>query len=567
MRIDAIFANGRFTTLDALRPRATRLGVLNGRIAGFDEELDGVTADRVYDLGGAPVVPGFNDAHHHLSMRGLRLGEVDLGEHAVATLDELYAAVAERAATLPADAWVRGAGYDQNKLRRKNSDAKRLDEGWRSGGGRGHPTRTALDRAAGGRPVWLAHTSGHMGVVNTAAFTAMGFPDLASVPDVDGGTIGRDAAGLPDGLLTEQAQGLVYAVLRPAPFEDYVTAIGRAGEVAAAEGLTSFTEPGVGLGRVAGNGAADVAAFQVAAERGLLRQRATLMPVSGALHEGGPYERGAPWYGLDLGVRTGIGDEWLRLGPVKVFSDGSLIGRTAAMCCDYAGEAGNSGFFQEPEDHLRDVIVNAHLYGWQVATHAIGDRAVGFVLDAYAEAQRRLPRPDARHRIEHCGVASDEHVARLAELGVIPVPQGRFIGEIGDGMLAALGAERARGAYRQRSFLDAGLTLPGSSDCPVVDGAPLRGIHDMVNQRTDSGAPFNPAEAVTAEQALRAFTHGSAYAAHEEHRKGTLTHGKAADFVVLSDDLLSVPSESIRNLEVGATVIGGAFAYDAAGLA
>lgn len=549
MRIDALFANARFTTLDPGRPYATRLGVLNGRIAGFDEELDGVTADRVYDLGGAPVVPGFNDAHHHLSMRGLRLGEVDLGEHAVATLDELYAAVAERAATLPEDAWVRGAGYDQNKL------------------GGSHPTRTALDRAAGGRPVWLAHTSGHMGVVNTAAFAAMGFPDLASVPDVDGGTIGRDADGLPDGLLTEQAQGLVYAVLRPAPFEDYVEAIGRASEVAARDGLTSFTEPGVGLGRVAGNGAADVAAFQVAAERGLLRQRATLMPVSGALHEAGPYERGTPWYGLDLGVRTGIGDEWLRLGPVKVFSDGSLIGRTAAMCCDYAGEAGNSGFFQEPEADLRDVIVNAHLYGWQVATHAIGDRAVGFVLDTYAEAQRRLPRPDARHRIEHCGVASDEHVVRLAELGVIPVPQGRFIGEIGDGMLAALGTERARGAYRQRSFLDAGITLPGSSDCPVVDGAPLRGIHDMVNQRTDSGKPFNPAEAVTAEQALRAFTYGSAYAAHEEHRKGTLTRGKLADFVVLSDDLLSVPPESIRNLEVGATVIGGAFAYDAAGVA
>jgi len=548
MRIDAIFTNARFTTLDAARPYATRLGVLHGRIVGLDEELDGVTADRTYDLGGAPVVPGFNDAHHHLSMRGQRLAEIDLGEHAVATLDELYAAVAERAATLPEGAWVRGAGYDQNKL------------------GGTHPTRTALDKAAGGRPVWLAHTSAHMGVVNTAAFRAMGF-DLESVPEVPGGTVGRGADGLPDGLLTEQAQGLVFDVLRPAPFDDYVAAIGRASEVAAAEGLTSFTEPGVGLGRVAGNGAADVAAFQVAVARGLLRQRAALMPVSGALHAGGPYEPGAPWFGLDLGVRTGIGDEWLRIGPVKVFSDGSLIGRTAAMCCDFAGEAGNTGFFQEPEDDLRDVIVNAHLYGWQVATHAIGDRAVGFVLDTYAEAQRRLPRPDTRHRIEHCGVASAEHVARITELGVVPVPQGRFVGELGDGMLAALGAERARGAYRQKSFLDAGITVPGSSDCPVVDGAPLRGIHDMVNQRTDSGAPFNPAEAVTAEQALRAFTYGSAYAVHEEHRKGTLARGMAADFVVLSDDLLAVPAASIREIEVGATVVAGAFVYDAANLA
>lgn len=549
MRIDAIFTNARFTTLDAARPSASRLGVLHGRIVGFDEELDGVTADRTYDLGGAPVVPGFNDAHQHLSMRGLRLSEVELGERAVSTLDELYAKVAERAASLPEGAWVRGAGYDQNKL------------------GGTHPSRAPLDRATGGRPVWLAHTSGHMGVVNTAAFHAMGYADLASVPDVDGGTVGRDADGLPDGLLTEQAQGLVYAVLRPAAFEDYVAGIGRASEVAAAEGLTSFTEPGVGVGRVAGNGAADVAAFQVAAERGLLRQRATLMPVSGALHEDGAYEPGASWFGLDLGVRTGIGDEWLRIGPVKVFSDGSLIGRTAAMSVDYAVEAGNRGFFQEPESDLRDVIIRAHLYGWQVATHAIGDRAVGFVLDTYAEAQRRLPRPDARHRIEHCGVASEEHVARIAELGVIPVPQGRFIGEIGDGMRTALGPERARLAYRQRSFLDAGIIVPGSSDCPVVDGAPLRGIHDMVNQHTDTGAPFNPAEAVTAEQALRAYTHGSAYAAHEDHRKGTLTPGKLADFVVLSDDLLSVPPTSIRELQIAATVVAGTFTHDAAGLA
>ncbi|HEY3683137.1 MAG TPA: amidohydrolase [Streptosporangiaceae bacterium] len=549
MRIDAIFTNARFTTLDAARPAAARLGVLNGRIAGFDEELDGVTADHVYDLGGAPVVPGFNDAHHHMSMRGQRLAEVDLGERAVRTLDELYAAVAERAATLPEGAWVRGAGYDQNKL------------------GGGHPTREALDRAAGGRPVWLAHTSAHMGVVNTAAFRAMGFADPASVPDVDGGTVGRGADGLPDGLLAEQAQGLVFDVLRPAAYEDYVAGIGRASAVAASEGLTSFTEPGVGLGRVAGNGAADVAAFQDAVARGLLRQRATLMPVSGALHAGGKYAPGADWFGLDLGVRTGIGDEWLRLGPVKVFSDGSLIGRTAAMCCDYVGEAGNTGFFQEPEPELRELIVRAHLHGWQVATHAIGDRAVGFVLDAYAEAQRRLPRTDVRHRIEHCGVASGEQVARIAGLGVVPVPQGRFVGEIGDGMLAALGAERARGAYRQRSFLDAGITVPGSSDCPVVDGAPLLGIHDMVNQRTDSGAPFNPAEAVTAEQALRAFTHGSAYAAHEEARKGTLSRGKLADFVVLSDDLQAVRAESIREIQVGATVVAGSLVYDAANLA
>nr|WP_279582752.1 amidohydrolase family protein [Fodinicola feengrottensis] len=174
-----------------------------------------------------------------------------------------------------------------------------------------------------------------------------------------------------------------------------------------------------------------------------------------------------------------------------------------------------------------------------------------------------LPRPDARHRIEHAGVTTDEDLARMVALGVIPVPQGRFVGEIGDGMLAALGPARARHCYRLRSFLDAGITLPGSSDSPVVDGSPLRGIHDMVNRRTDSGVPFVPAEALTAEQALRAYTHGSAYAVHEERVKGTLSRGKLADFVVLSDDLLAVPATRIRDLGVGATVVGGEVIYDA----
>lgn len=546
MHLDVIYRSGRLTTLDERRPTATSLGVLGGRIAGLDEELDGATAGRVVDLGGAPVVPGFDDAHHHLSMRGQRLRELDLRASAVGSLDALYERVAARAAELPPGAWVRGNGYDQNKTG-------------------SHPTRTALDRAAGGHPVWLQHCSGHMGVVSTAAFARMGFPDLAAVPDVDGGEVGRDPDGTPNGLLAERAQELAFAVLRPMAFEDFVAGIALASEVAAAEGLTSVTEPGIGGGLV-GNGPADLAAFAVARERGLLRQRATLMPSAPVLRDVGVFEGDRQWFGLDLGVRTGFGDEWLRVGPVKLFADGSLIGRTAAMCVDYADAPGNRGFLQQDAGELHDLIVRAHCFGWQVATHAIGDRAVDVVLDAYADAQRRLPRPDVRHRIEHCGVTSEEQVARIVELGVVPVSQGRFVTEIGDGMLDALGPQRSRMCYRQRSFIDAGAVLPGSSDCPVVDGAPLLGMHDLVNQRTASGRPFNTDEALTPAQALRAYTVGSAYAAHAELSKGTLSRGKLADFVVLSEDPLAVAPERIREIEVGATVVGGEVAHDAAGL-
>ncbi len=202
-----------------------------------------------------------------------------------------------------------------------------------------------------------------------------------------------------------------------------------------------------------------------------------------------------------------------------------------------------------------------------MATHAIGDAAIDVVLDAYDLAQQRHPRPDTRHRIEHCAVTRPDQLARLRRLKVIPVPQGRFVHELGDGFIAALGAPRTGWCYRGRSFLDAGLPLPGSSDCPVVRGDPLLGIHDMVNRTTSSGQPLAANEAVTPLEALRAFTVGSAYAAHEESVKGTLAVGKLADFVVLSDDPLQVPHERLGSITVGATVVGGEVRHDAGSVA
>jgi hypothetical protein len=240
-----------------------------------------------------------------------------------------------------------------------------------------------------------------------------------------------------------------------------------------------------------------------------------------------------------------------------VFADGSLIGRTAAMFEPFAGDGDDAGFFQTEPAELTEIITGAHLGGWQVATHAIGDRAVSTVLDIYEQCLARHPRADARHRIEHAGVTREADVKRMARLGVIPVPQARFISEIGDGMKDALGPARTPDCYRQRSFLAAGIPLPGSSDRPVVKGAPLLGIHDLVNQRTESGEPFNPQEALTPEEALTAYTLGSAHASFDEHAKGSITPGKLADLVVLDDDLLTVPVEEIESTRVWLTVFDG----------
>lgn len=527
------------------RPTARAIAVLHGRIVAFDDDAESLSATaRVReDFGELAVFPGFHDAHCHTPSYGISLGELDLSTPPVSSLDELYGAVAARARTTQAGGWVIGAGYDQNKI------------------GGSHPARQRLDEAAGGRPVWLQHTSGHMCVVNSVVLEAIG-PALEG--PIEGGSVVRDEDGRPTGLLQERAQALVQALVLPRSLEAIATAIGRAHDVYLSEGLTSVCDAGIAGGWI-GQSPVELAAYQLARETGRLRVRSTVMPSSDVLAAVAGHEdddmRSA--LGLATGLRTGLGDEWLRLGPVKVFSDGSLIGRTCWMEHGFEDDPDNSGYAQADPEHLRSVIVGAHLAGWQVATHAIGDAAVSFVLDCYAEALARAPRADHRHRIEHCGVTPPASLARIAELGVIPVPQGRFIGEIGDGMLAALGEERARHAYRLASFLDAGVTLPGSSDRPVVDGRPLLGIHDMANRRTESGAAFAEDESLSVEQAMRAYSVGSAFAERTEGDRGSLALGQLADFVVLGADPRDVRASEIRDVPVVATVVGGTLGYDA----
>jgi predicted amidohydrolase YtcJ len=548
MRVDRIFEGGTLLTMDARRPRATALAVLGGRIVAVgegDELRRHLDAERVVSLQGRTVVPGFHDAHNHMPAFGLGLADVSLSSPPVASVEDILRAVKARAATEPPGSWIIGAGYDQNKLAE----------------GR-HPRAAELDAVAPDHLVWLRHNSGHMCVVGGRVLDAIG---IDRVPMPEGGVVERDAGGRPTGLLQEQAQALVRALVFPYPEAVLVDAIARASEHYLREGLTSVQEAGVGGGLVA-RSPVELVAWQEARRQGRLGVRATLMVAAEALHDLPHAAADGDGFGLDLGIRTGWGDEWLRIGAMKVFSDGSLIGRTAAMRCDFEGEPGNRGFFQTDLDRLRRVITRAHRAGWQVATHAIGDRAVAAVLDIYQDALAAHPRPDHRHRIEHCGVCRAEDVRRLAALGVIPVPQGRFISEIGDGMLAALGPERSPWCYRQKSFLEAGLSVPGSSDRPVVKGAPLLGIHDMVNQRTASGRPFNPAEAITAEQAIRCYTLHSARAAFRETDLGSLEPGKLADFIVLSADPTAISPEDIAAVEVLATVVGGRVAHDRAGL-
>ncbi|MFJ5679691.1 amidohydrolase [Streptomyces sp. NPDC093097] len=545
MLLDLLVRNARIHTLDEQRPMARALGVLHGRVVGLDEDVEHLAAARVLDAGGATVVPGFNDAHCHTAWFGLTLSQLDLS--GARDPEEVHAAVAAHAARLPDGAWVVGAGLRPGDM-----------------GGR-HPHRDALDRAAGGRPVWLKHASGHACVVNSPVLRAAGAlePGFADPP---GGVVGRDADGRPNGLLEETAQRLVQDQVLPYSVETVGAAIDRATGHYLTEGITSFTEAGIGGGWI-GHTPVELAAYQHARDTGRLRARAQLMVAADVLHPLTAHPQDGISLGLDLGIRTGLGDETLSVGPVKIFLDGSLFGRTAAVTepfcvCPHS----NTGYFQDDPDAMADTVVAAHRAGWTVAAHAIGDRAVDLVLSAYARAQREAPRPEVRHRVEHAGVVRPDQLAAFAALGVVPVPQHNFIPAFGESMSSGLGAHRADWAYRMRSFLDLGLTVPGSSDRPVAPGAPLAAMQAMVERLTETGTPFGPHERVPAATALRAWTVGSAHATGSADRKGRLAPGLLADLAVLDADPTTCAPDRIGAISVLATLVGGDPVHDPHGL-
>jgi len=543
VRVDSIF-KGQFVTFDQARPVAHTMAVLGGRIVALDDDTDGLATRSKEDFGESTIFPGFHDAHCHTTSFGLHLGELNLSTPLVTTIEELYAVVAADARRAGSSGWIIGTGYDQNKL-----------------GGK-HPARGRLDEVAQGRPVWLQHVSGHMCVVNSEALDRIGRSGLAR--RIDGGVVERDGDGAPTGLLQERAQLLVRQLVLPRSLDELATAIEQAHQRYLSEGLTSVCDAGI-AGEWIGESPIELAAYQQACDTGRLKVRTTVMIDSSVLHDVGAHAADTVATALDAGIRSGLGDDWLRIGPLKVFSDGSLIGRTCWMTEGFSDDSGNTGYPQADLGELRQAVVNAHRAGWQVATHAIGDAAVAFVLDCYEEALRQQPRQDHRHRIEHCGLSTEESLARIAKLGVIPVPQGRFVGEIGDGMTQALGPVRVGEAYRLASFVRRGIPLPASSDRPVVDGRPLLGIRDMVLRRTETGRPFGPVEAISCEEAMVAYTKGSAFASRSEHERGSLGTGKLADFVVLGEDPRAVAPEAISDVPVLATVIGGKVAHRASG--
>lgn len=423
MKLDLILRNAQILTMDPARPKAKSIGFLHGRIAGLDEDLDGLNANDVVDLGGRTVVPGFIDAHCHTTWFGL--GLIEPSVDACANFPELFDELRREASQVPAGEWLVVSGFNHRKF-----DGR-------------FPDLAGLDAATGNVPLFLRHNSGHLAVVNTAALRMAGLYTPGTF-DPAGGTVVRGNDGQPTGVIEETAQEAFQALFQPRPLARLIEAVDEATKVYATQGITSFTDAGIGGGWI-GQSSVELAAFQHAEANGQLAARAQLMPVLDVLHRLAGHPADGLGTGLDLGIHSGFGSEMLSLGPVKVFLDGSLLGETAAMSepfCSHGSGHGGAGYFQSDPSELRQAIEDAYRSGWAIAAHAIGDRAVDLALDIFEDLQGRYGRQPLPNRIEHASVTRPDQLPKLARAGIAVTPQASFFHDGGDGMSASLGPKR-----------------------------------------------------------------------------------------------------------------------------
>ena len=528
---DLIVTNARIYTVDETHPLADAMAVRGGKVqfvgsTGAAMALKGPST-RVLDLNGRTVIPGMVDAHGHVDNLGLALRTVDLT--GTNSYDEVIARVAARAKNTPPGQWIIGRGWDQND--------------W---GDTRFPTQEKLSAAVPNNPVYLTRVDGHAGLANAAALKAAGV--TAATKDPEGGHIERTSDGAPAGVFVDNAQGLIGRVI-PRPTRDQVKAEVQAAIAEAQKwGLTGVHD--------AGASAQVLDIYEELGKSGALnfRMYAMISDDSATI---------ARWFAR--GPLVGGYDNTLWIRSVKLYMDGALGSRGAALLDPYADNANTNGLLVSKPEHIEAVAERALKAGFQVNTHAIGDRANRLVLDAYEQALETVPVADHRFRIEHAQIINSEDIPRFASLGVIPSMQASH--QTSDMYWAAnrLGSTRVLGAYAWRSLLDNGSIIPNGSDFPVEQVNPLISFHAAFSRQDAHNWPPNgwyPEQKMTREEALRSITLWPAYAAFQESIMGSLTPGKLADFVVLDQDIMRVAPEQVLHTQVLATYVGGKPVYE-----
>jgi predicted amidohydrolase YtcJ len=529
---DLIVTGGRIYTVDAAHPMAEALAVRGSRLvfvgSASEAQVFRGPSTRIVDARGSTIIPGMVDAHAHLLDVGQTLRQVDLS--GAATFDEIVARVAERARSTPPGTWIRGWGWDQNR--------------WP---GQRFPTHEALSAAVPGHPVLLDRVDGHAMLANARAMQLAGI--TRETRDPPGGRVLRDAAGNPTGVFVDNAEALIARAV-PAPADAELEGAMLA---AVAElnrwGLTGVHDPG--------ERRQAIAVSERLARDGRLTLRDYLMISDDSVTEAEYFAKGP---------QSALYDGHLWIRAVKLYADGALGSRGAALLSPYSDDPGNTGLLVSTPEHLRDVSIRALRAGFQVATHAIGDRGNRIALDAYEAALRAVPTADHRFRIEHAQILNWLDIPRFAQLGVIPSMQA--VHATSDMYWAAdrLGPSRILGAYAWRSLLNTGVIIPNGSDMPVERVNPLYSFHAAVTRQDERDWPaagWHPEQCMTRDEALRSMTLWPAYAGFQEHDLGTLTAGKYADFVVLDRDIMTVAAPEILRTRVLATYVGGTAVYQA----
>lgn len=517
----------------------TALAIRGNRVvaADSDEAIEPLIGPqtRVVELRGRAAVPGFNDAHEHLLSLGLAQLEVNLRGDEVKSLDELLRRVKERADRAGPGEWIIGGRYDHFEL-----DVKR------------HPYREELDAVAPRNPVFLKRTCGHMGVANSLALKLAGVSERT--PQPPGGHM-ESQNGRLTGLLQERAQELVSRVVPKLPQDALVQGLEAGGRLYLSQGVTSVMDAGVGLRQ----GLEDYDAYVAAHAAGRLPVRAYLAMV------GGP--NGVQDKALERGLRTGLGDDWVKVGPVKLFTDGSAGGLTAAMSVPYKCNCENRGIFIWTDGQVDEMVAHYNRLGLQIAIHAIGDAAIQQALNAVAKADREAPVAGRRHRIEHCGFITKPQIETMRRFAMTLAPQPIFLYEFGDLYVDVLGDNRPHECYPMRSWVDAGLNPAASSDAPVSDTNPFTNLYEMVTRRTNRGTALGPHERISLPEAVHCLTWNGAYASFAEAEKGRLVPGQLADVAVLDRDIFAAAPDDLLATRADLTVVDGRIGFDRHGAA
>ncbi len=530
---DLIITNAKVWTVDKSLPLAQAVAVLGDRIVAVGSTAD-VNAwrgagTRVIDAGGKLLIPGFNDAHVHFVSGGQQLDNVQLND---ATSPEEFARrIAERAKITPKGQWILGGNWDETKWNPPDI-----------------PTKEVIDAVTPDTPVFVTRYDGHMGLANSVALRLAGI--TAKTADPPGGTIVRDAQGNPTGALKDAATDYIDKVVPPLTHEQLTKIVKRALAHAASLGVTSVQHMVAGY--------EDIAVYSELLQRGELTTRIYAAPLITNVDDQ-----------AKLGIGHAFGGPYLRIGALKAFADGSLGSGTAYFYQPFLNQGNNRGLLSDemhPISLMRDRMMKADAAGLQICTHAIGDEGISDILDLYADVIKAHGDADRRFRIEHAQHMAAKDFDRFTQLHVIASVQPYHA--IDDGRFAEshIGHDRASRTYAFRTLLDHGVRLAFGTDWEVAPLNPLLGVYAAVTRATLDGknpGGWFPEQKLTVAEAIEAYTMGSAYAEFQEKEKGSMTPGKLADMVLLSDDIFSISPEKIRDVTVLKTFVGGKLVWDA----